>query len=151
MGLDEPALDLLTQGALVHDVGKIGIPEAILNKPGPLDEDEFAIMREHAAYTDKIMRPLVRAKEFAQIARSHHERWDGSGYPDGLKGEEIPLLARIVSIVDSWDAMTGDRCYRKGMPVEKALGIFEAEKDAGQWDPKLVREFLAMRRERAGS
>lgn len=149
VGLDEPSLDLLTQGALVHDVGKIGIPEAILNKPGPLDEDEFVIMREHAAYADKIMRPLVRAKEFAQIARSHHERWDGNGYPDGLKGEEIPLLARIVSIVDSWDAMTGDRCYRKGMPVEKALGIFEAEKDSGQWDPKLVREFLAMMRERA--
>jgi HD-GYP domain-containing protein (c-di-GMP phosphodiesterase class II) len=79
------------------------------------------------------------------------ERWDGAGYPDGLAGEAIPLLARIVAIADAWDAMTGDRIYRKGMPVEKALGILEAEADSGQFEPELIRTFIAMVREEAGA
>lgn len=90
------------------------------------------------------MRPLKRFKVFAEIAAWHHERWDGNGYPDGLKGEEIPLLARIVGLADTWDAMTGDRVYRKGMPEQKAIDIIAAERDSGQWDPALVDVFVDM-------
>ena len=147
LGLDEATLDQLGRGALMHDVGKIGIPDAVLNKPAPLDDDELATMQQHPEFTAAIMRPLTRFRAFAEIAAWHHERWDGTGYPDGLAGEEIPLLARIVAIADAWDAMTGDRIYRKGMPVEKALGILEEEADCGQFDPTLIRLFTAAVRE----
>jgi HD-GYP domain-containing protein (c-di-GMP phosphodiesterase class II) len=147
LGLDAATLDLLGRGALVHDIGKIGIPDAVLNKPAPLDDDEYAVMQQHPTFTAAIMRPLMRFRAFAEIAAWHHERWDGGGYPDGLAGEEIPLLARVVAIADAWDAMTGDRIYRKGMPVEKALGILEAEADGGQFEPHLIRLFTAMVRE----
>lgn len=92
----------------------------------------------------KKARPLSRFRAFAEIAAWHHERWDGGGYPDGLTRDEIPLLARIVAVADAWDAMTGDRIYRKGMSVEKALGILEAEADDGQFDPDLIRLFVVM-------
>jgi len=144
LGLDTATLDLLGRGALMHDVGKIGIPDAVLNKPAPLDEEEYAVMRQHPTFTAAIMRPLLRFRAFAEIAAWHHERWDGAGYPDGLSRDEIPQLARIVAIADAWDAMTGDRIYRKGMSVEKALGILEAEADDGQFDPELIRLFIAM-------
>jgi HD-GYP domain-containing protein (c-di-GMP phosphodiesterase class II) len=90
---------------------------------------------------------LSRFRAFAEIAAWHHERWDGAGYPDGLAQGEIPLLARIVAIADAWDAMTGDRIYREGMPVEKALGILEGEVEDGQFDPDLIRLFIVMVRE----
>ncbi|XKH00659.1 HD domain-containing protein [Marinobacter nauticus] len=94
--------------------------------------------------TATIMKPLKRFRAFAEIAAWHHERWDGTGYPDGLKGNEIPLLARIVAIADTWDAMTGDRIYRPGMPKAKALSILESEQDQGQFDPELIRVFIRM-------
>lgn len=147
LGLGEEALTLLRKGALMHDLGKIGVRDAILNKPTALDEAEFQEMKSHPEQTAAIMRPLQRFKAFVEIAAWHHERWDGRGYPDGLQGEEIPLLARIVSIADTWDAMTGDRVYRKGMPQEKALAILEAEQNSGQWDPTLVARFVQMIRE----
>lgn len=148
LGLDETQLRLLKQGALMHDLGKIGIPDSILNKPAALSEEEFEIMRGHPTATAAIMRPLKRFKAFAEIAAWHHERWDGNGYPDGLAGEAIPLLARIVAIADTWDAMTGDRVYRKGMSVETAIGIIETERDNGQWDPTLVDIFVDLIRGR---
>ena len=151
LALDSATLELLGRGALIHDIGKIGIPDAILNKPAPLDDDEFAVMQQHPTFTAAITRPLVRFRAFAEIAAWHHERWDGAGYPDGLAGEEIPLLARIVAIADAWDAMTGDRIYRKGMPVAKALAILEAEADSGQFDPQLIRTFIAMVRGEIGA
>jgi HAMP domain-containing protein len=144
LGLDAATLDILGRGALMHDVGKIGIPDAVLNKPAPLDDEEYEVMRQHPTFTAAIMRPLSRFRAFAEIAAWHHERWDGAGYPDGLTRDEIPLLARIVAVADAWDAMTGDRIYRKGMPVEKALGILEAEADDGQFDPVLIRLFIVM-------
>jgi HD-GYP domain-containing protein (c-di-GMP phosphodiesterase class II) len=147
LDLDEGTLDLLGRGALMHDIGKIGIPDAVLNKPAPLDEGERVVMRQHPGFTAAIMRPLIRFQAFAEIAAWHHERWDGAGYPDGLSREEIPLLARIVAIADAWDAMTGDRIYRKGMPAERALGILEAEAESGQFDPDLIRLFIVMVRE----
>lgn len=144
LGLSESELKLLKQGALVHDVGKIGISDSILNKASPLDDHEYEIMKKHPELTASIMRPLKRFKAFAEIAAWHHERWDGNGYPDGLQGEQIPLLARIVSIADTWDAMTGDRVYRKGMSIDTALSILKREQHDGQWDPALLASFIEM-------
>ena len=143
IGLSKDQLEILKKGALMHDLGKIGVPDQILNKPASLSGAEFLQMKTHPRMTATIMRPLNRFREFAEIAAWHHERWDGGGYPDGLKGEEISLLARIVAIADTWDAMTGDRVYRNGMPIEKALSIIDAEKDCGQWDPELIRLFIS--------
>jgi HD-GYP domain-containing protein (c-di-GMP phosphodiesterase class II) len=147
IGLEPELLEILRFGALTHDLGKIGIADAILNKPAPLEGREVDIMRQHPGFSKTIMKPLVRFREYAEIAGSHHEHWDGSGYPEGLKGEEIHLLARIVAIADAWDSMIGDRVYRKGMPVADALAILEAEQDSGQFDPRLIREFIEMIRQ----
>jgi HAMP domain-containing protein len=144
IGLDKQTLEKLRFGAITHDLGKIGIADGVLNKPASLTDDEYEIMRQHPSFSKTIMKPLVRFREYAEIAGSHHEHWDGSGYPDGLKGEEIPLLARIVGIADTWDAMTGDRIYRKGIPVEKAIAILDNEKDSGQFDPELIRVFIEL-------
>jgi len=135
LGLDEEELRVLSQGALMHDLGKIGIPDNILKKPGGLDESEFEIIKQHPMMTSEILDTLETSDHFAAIARSHHERWDGTGYPDGLNGEDIPLLARIVAIADAWDAMTSNRVYRDAMNENIALDIIEREQDSGQWDP----------------
>ena len=151
LGLDEEELRVLSQGALMHDLGKIGIPDNILKKPGVLDESEFEIIKQHPMMTSEILDTLETSGHFAAIARSHHERWDGTGYPDGLNGEDIPLLARIVSIADAWDAMTSDRVYREAMTENIALDIFEREKDSGQWDPYLLDKFIKLIRQGKGS
>ncbi len=144
MGMPEDEIHILQQGALMHDLGKIAISDAILNKPDKLTEEEFASMRSHPVMTANIMRPLRRFDRHREIAAWHHERWDGRGYPDGLKGNQIPLLARIVAIADTWDAMTGDRVYRKGMSIDRALKILEQERDSGQWDPEVVDAFIQL-------
>jgi HD-GYP domain-containing protein (c-di-GMP phosphodiesterase class II) len=151
IGLDAPTMEKLRFGALTHDLGKIGIEDAILNKPAPLNEAEYVVMKQHPAFSKTIMKPLVRFEEYAEIAGSHHEHWDGSGYPEGLAGEEIHLLARIVAIADAWDAMVGDRIYRKGMSIETALDILDREKDGGQFDPRLIRAFIELMREERAS
>ena len=142
IGLDDEELRILAQGAMLHDLGKIGIPDEILKKPGILDEYEFERIKEHPRLTSEILAPLETSSHYSSIARSHHERWDGNGYPDGLNGENIPLLARIVAIADAWDAMTSNRVYRPGMSDKMALSILEKEKDWGQWDPYLIEEFI---------
>lgn len=144
IGLDDVQLELLKKGALMHDLGKIGIHDTILNKPTALTDEEYQEMRKHPVMTAAIMKPLKHFRAFAEIAAWHHERWDGQGYPDGLAGDEIPLLARIVAIADTWDAMTGDRVYRRGMPRTRALDILESEQDQGQFDPELIRAFISM-------
>lgn len=144
IGLPEEDIEILQQGALMHDLGKIAIPDAILNKPDKLTDEELTAMRSHPVMTANIMRPLRRFDRHREIASWHHERWDGRGYPDGLKGENIPILARIVAIADTWDAMTGDRVYRKGMSVEMALELLEKERNSGQWDPAVVDAFLSL-------
>jgi putative nucleotidyltransferase with HDIG domain len=151
LGLDEEELRVLSQGALMHDLGKIGIPDNILKKPGGLDESEFEIIKQHPMMTSEILDTLETSDHFAAIARSHHERWDGTGYPDGLNGEDIPLLARIVAIADAWDAMTSNRVYRDAMNENIALDIFEREQDSGQWDPYLVGKFIKLIRQGKGS
>jgi putative nucleotidyltransferase with HDIG domain len=150
LGLDEEEMRVLGQGAMLHDLGKIGIPDEILKKPGNLDDLEFERIKEHPKLTSDILAPLETSNYYSSIARSHHERWDGNGYPDGLYGEDIPFLARIVAIADAWDAMTSNRVYRAGMTEQMALTVFEKEKDWGQWDPYLTEEFIKIIRKDNG-
>jgi putative nucleotidyltransferase with HDIG domain len=143
LGLDETAVRVVEQGALLHDVGKIAIPDSILLKPGPLDEEEWAVMRRHPI----IGRELLRSIDFLEGAREiivqHQERWDGSGYPTGLRGDAICIGARIFSCVDTYDAITSDRPYRKGRSYDVARG--EIERGAGtQLDPSVVAAFLRL-------
>ena len=142
LGLTDEEMRILGQGAMLHDLGKIGIPDEILKKPGDLDAVEFERIKEHPRLTSEILAPLETSNHYSSIARSHHERWDGNGYPDGLNGEGIPLLARIVAVADAWDAMTSNRVYRAGMNEQTALAVLEKEKNWGQWDPYLIEEFI---------
>lgn len=143
LGMSGRDLARLRMAALLHDLGKIAVPEAILQKPGPLTVEEFAIVKEHPVIGERICRPLRSARAILPGLRHHHERWDGTGYPDGLRGEAIPLDARIIALVDAYDVMVSDRPYRRGMPVERALAIIE-ENAGPQWDPALVARFLRL-------
>ncbi len=142
INLPTQEIERIRLGALLHDIGKIGIPENILRKPAQLTEEEWAILRQHPAIgADKILMPNPALHDLIPIVKYHHERWDGKGYPEGLKGEEIPLAARIVSIADSYHALISDRPYRKGLSIDKACQILEDEADK-QWDKELVRQFV---------
>lgn len=133
--------DVLSAGLLLHDVGKIGIPDNILKKPGALNSEEWKVMRSHVEKGVQILEPLSDFKEVAEIVRCHHEYYDGSGYPRGLKREEIPIEARIVSVVDAFHAIVSTRCYRQGSPLKVALE--ELQRCAGtQFDPKVVQAFI---------
>jgi putative nucleotidyltransferase with HDIG domain len=141
--LRSPQLDVRTlrRGALLHDLGKIGIPDEVLRKTGELDGSEWRIMKRHPAYGARILAGIPYLSGAAEIVRHHHERFDGSGYPDGLAGEDIPLGARIFSLADALDAMTSDRPYRRAMSLEDAIS--EIERCSGkQFDPALVNAFL---------
>jgi cyclic di-GMP phosphodiesterase len=140
-GLDGIELEAVAYGALLHDVGKIGVPEAILTKPTPLDSDEWDVMRRHPEIGERICEPLASAGTFTPIVRHHHERWDGRGYPDGLRGEAIPLGARIVGLVDAFDAMTHDRPYRRALATPVAVNELWRESGA-QFDRALVPLFV---------
>jgi len=141
LGLEHEEAETITYGALLHDVGKIGVPESILTKPGPLDDDEWELMRRHPEIGERICRPLSGALGFHLIIRHHHERWDGKGYPDRIGGETIPLGARIVSLADAFDAMTHERPYRKARPVADALAEIHAQAGS-QFDPELAKLFV---------
>lgn len=141
VGLSPSELDDLRLFALLHDIGKIGIDDHILKKPGSLTDDEWEIMKNHPMLGYRIAMSSNELKDIAPYILAHHERWDGTGYPQGLKGTEIPILARILSIADAYDAMTGERCYRTRLTKEEALE--EIRKNAGkQFDPKFVQIFL---------
>jgi putative nucleotidyltransferase with HDIG domain len=122
-------------GALLHDVGKIGVSDSILRKPGPLNDDEWKVMREHPEIGERMLEKVDFLQPALVVVRHHHERWDGRGYPDGLKGEEIPLAARIVGVCDAYDAMTSDRPYRKAMTKDDACGEILTESGT-QFDPR---------------
>jgi len=139
MGLSERTLEFMRKGSLLHDIGKIGIKESILLKPGKLTDEEMAHIRSHPSRGYDICAPLKSLEPCLPIIRSHHERMDGEGYPDGLKGEEIPMPAKITAVADAYDAMTSDRPYRKGMNKETAIKVFENEVDSGQWEPAVVK------------
>jgi HD-GYP domain-containing protein (c-di-GMP phosphodiesterase class II) len=133
----------LRYGFLLHDVGKVGVPEAILNKPGPLDEEEWLIMRMHPELGVQMVSGIKSLGPAVEVIRSHHERWDGCGYPAGLVGEEIPLSARIFSVCDAFDAMTSDRPYRSALSFEQA--VEEIMTGAGtQFDPSTAEAFVSI-------
>ncbi len=137
----------LELGALFHDIGKIGIPSDILRKPGPLDDDEWAVIRMHPELGEKILGPISRLADVRPIVRACHEHWNGSGYPDKKVGEEIPIESRIILVVDAFHAMTSDRPYRKAMPREEAESRLAA--GAGRdFDPSVVEAFLRVLAER---
>ncbi|MBW7996452.1 MAG: response regulator [Candidatus Glassbacteria bacterium] len=139
--LGSKELDQVRMGGILHDIGKIGIPDNILNKQGPLNDEEFRMITSHPRKGEKILEPLRSLKEVGDIVLFHHERYDGKGYPEGLAGGDIPLHARIVAIADSFDAMTTDRPYRKALSREQAVS--ELESGAGtMWDPDLVDLFI---------
>jgi len=139
--------EILETGARLHDIGKVGIPDAILHKPDRLTDEEMEEMRSHPVLGDKIVQPHGKLTMVKPIIRHHHEHWDGSGYPDGLAGEEIPLHAQIVTIVDAFDALTSNRSYRDAMPREKALAIIEKDKGT-HFGPLPTEVFLEIERER---
>ena len=137
-------MHLIRVGTPLHDIGKIGIEDCILNKPSKLTADEFEIMKKHTTMGANILEQISELAEMIPIVRSHHERWDGGGYPDGLAGEEIDRLARIVAVADAFDAMTSDRPYRKGMAAD--AGFAEVERMSGkQFDPEVAAAFLAIK------
>jgi putative two-component system response regulator len=142
LGMSEDELAVLRLASLVHDIGKVAVPDSILFKPGRLTEDEMSIMRQHPVVGENICAPLKSFRESLPAIRHHHERMDGSGYPDGLRGEQIPLDARILQIVDIYDALTTDRPYRKAMPTEWALAVMMSEAHRGWLDRSLVSKFI---------
>jgi putative nucleotidyltransferase with HDIG domain len=144
MQVNPTDMELIRIGTPLHDIGKIGIDDAILRKPDRLTPEEFEIMKSHTVKGDEIIATIADLRPVSPIVRSHHERWDGKGYPDGLGGEAIPPLARIVALADAFDAMTSDRPYRKGMPP--AVAFDEIEKQSGkQFDPCLAVAFLEIK------
>ncbi|MBI4839573.1 MAG: response regulator [candidate division NC10 bacterium] len=144
LGLPEEDLSALQRGAYLHDLGKVAVPDAILLKTGSLTPEERGVMQRHAVIGEEICRPLRSLQAVWPIIRHHHERQDGSGYPDGLRGETIPLTARIIQVVDVFDALTTDRPYRRALPRVTALETLEAEVGQGWWDPQIVRAFRAV-------
>lgn len=151
MGFSEAELYELEVSALFHDIGKIGVPDAVLLKPSRLTEEEFLEMKLHPTKSAQILEEYPLFKSIAKNAKHHHERFDGRGYPDGLKNEEIPLYSRIILIADTFDAMTSTRPYRKGLPYDVAYQEL-TEFSGSQFDPELVKHFIsAMKKEQQKS
>jgi putative two-component system response regulator len=144
LGLPEDHITALRRGGIVHDIGKVLVPDAVLLKPGPLTADEFAIMRKHPVVGERICAPLRAFRLVLPIIRHHHEKHDGTGYPDGLRGAEIPLTAAILQLADVYDALTTDRPYRPALSQEQAFKTMEAEAARGWWDRELFEVFREM-------
>jgi cyclic di-GMP phosphodiesterase len=141
LGLCEEQVTALRRSGAVHDIGKVAVPDAILLKPGRLTEEEWELMREHPAVGERICAPLKSFRLVLPIIRHHHEKLDGSGYPDGLRGDAIPITARVLQIVDVYDALTTERPYKKAFPVTDALQTMKEETAKGWWDPHIFGEF----------
>lgn len=141
LGIQERDLVHVHRGALLHDIGKMGVPESILSKPGKLTDDEWAIMRQHPRHAYELLAPIPMLKGALDIPYYHHERWDGGGYPNGLKGEQIPLAARATAVIDVWDALNSDRPYRKAWPAEQAKTYIHAQSGT-HFDPQVVNAFF---------
>lgn len=146
LGLDPEMLRALRLGGYLHDLGKIAVPDGILLKPGPLDPIEQERIRAHPGAGSDLVLGLRSLELVRPIMRHHHEKWDGSGYPDGLKGEAIPLGARIISVVDVYDALHTDRPYKAALSRSEAVSTLIRETDAGYWDPRIVETFLEILR-----
>jgi len=143
MGMNEEQLVHARRGALLHDMGKLGIPDNILLKPDTLTKEEWGVMRMHPQYAHEMLEKIEYLNPALDIPYCHHEKWDGSGYPRGLKEEEIPLVARVFALVDVWDALTSDRPYRSAWPEEKVLAHIR-EQSGKHFDPKVVEMFLKL-------
>ncbi len=141
MGVCTEDIDVIRRAAMIHDVGKIGVPDNILRKPGPLTSEERAVIEQHTLIGVRILDQMRFLERELPIVRSHHERWDGNGYPDGISGMTIPLGARVLGVADAFDAITADRVYRKSRPVSQALAIL-AEGSGSQFDPTAVEAML---------
>jgi HD-GYP domain-containing protein (c-di-GMP phosphodiesterase class II) len=127
----------IRRGALLHDIGKLGIPDVILRKPGPLSDEEWTEMRKHPSHALEVLEPIVFLRPALEIPYAHHERWDGTGYPGGLKGEQIPLAARAFTVVDAYDALTHNRPYRAAWSADKALDYIDGLAGV-HFDPDMV-------------
>ena len=147
LGFGEDDLQELRIASWLHDIGKIGVPESILLKPGPLNSQETTIVREHPVIGERMCAPLKSLRRILPVIRHHHEKMDGSGYPDGLRGEAIPMKARILQIADIYDALTTTRPYRGALPPEEALQILFSEAKNGWLDAHLVLKFAQVCRE----
>jgi HD-GYP domain-containing protein (c-di-GMP phosphodiesterase class II) len=145
LGLDENSLGDIEITALLHDIGKIGIPDAILNKPAKLTAEEYALMKKHPEYGWAVLHQVPGMERASLLILHHHENFDGTGYPGGLKGEEIPIGSRIVSVIDAFDAMVSNRPYREGLPFEEAERRL-LQGSGTQFDPDVVRHFLPLAR-----
>jgi HD-GYP domain-containing protein (c-di-GMP phosphodiesterase class II) len=143
MGVPPEEWEHVRRGTLLHDIGKMAVPDSILQKPGPLTEEEWEVMRQHPEKARDLLTTIDFLKPAVHIPYCHHERWDGTGYPQGLAGEEIPLAARIFAVVDVYDALTSDRPYRQAWSHEKALG-YVREAAGSHLDPAVVEAFLAI-------
>ena len=143
MGIKNPDLVHIERGAYLHDIGKIGVPDSILLKKGKLTEEEWEIMKKHPEYAFEMLSPITYLNKSIDIPYCHHEKWDGTGYPRGLKGKQIPLSARIFAVVDVWDALTSDRPYRKAWPKEKAIEYIKEQKGK-HFDPEVVDVFITI-------
>jgi putative two-component system response regulator len=144
LGLPQELRVALRRGGLVHDIGKLSVPEHILLKPGPLTPEERKIMEQHTVIGERICAPLRSFRHVLPIIRHHHEKQDGSGYPDGLKGEHVPLTARILQVTDIYDALITDRPYRKALSPDKAFAIMREEVKRNWWDGSIVDELEAL-------
>ena len=147
LGLPEEQIIALRRGGVVHDIGKIAVPDAILLKPGRLSEDEWKLIREHPVVGERICAPLKSFRTVLPIIRHHHERFDGSGYPDGLRGESIPITARVLQIVDVYDALTTERPYKHAFSITEALQTMKEEVSRGWWDPVIFDQFERLARD----
>lgn len=146
MGLTRDELFALHRGGFLHDIGKVGLPDAILFKAAPLSDEEWTSMRRHPVVGEQICRRLRTLEPVLPIVRSHHEKWDGSGYPDGLRGSGIPLLARVLQFADIYDALTTERPYKPAYTPAEALETMQRETACGWRDPELMELFLRMHR-----
>jgi HD-GYP domain-containing protein (c-di-GMP phosphodiesterase class II) len=146
MGVSEGELVHVRRGALLHDIGKLGVPDSILLKPGPLTDEEWVVMRKHPVFAYDMLLPITYLRPALDIPYGHHEKWDGTGYPQGLQGKRIPRAARIFAVVDVWDAFISDRPYRPAWPKEKARAYVQ-EQAGKHFDPKVVDAFLAIQDE----
>ena len=142
LGLPSRDIGALRRAGIVHDIGKVAVPDSILLKKGPLNADEWTAMRRHPDEGVRIVEPLKSFRDVVPVVKHHHERFDGSGYPDGLKGSEIPLTARVLQVVDVFDALTSERPYKGAMSAEAALKVMESETQRGWWDPGIIASFM---------
>ena len=144
IGLGDEDIYAVRRGGILHDIGNLAVDEEILLKPGLLTKEEYEIVKKHTEEGEKICKPMKTLENILPIIRQHHERFDGSGYPDGLQGEEISLAARIIALADSFDALTSSRIYRGAYSKEEALAILDKEAEMGKWDKHLYREFKTL-------